>query len=256
LQELLAVAEYLLSDSSFGARLMRFLRASLAVVSASCLLTLGGCFPANGVVDSEPLTFNSLMKSDLNMLAEVHQQQTLGYLEELTGKLYRRNPRELHKVGGATIDSRRQQLFSPLSATEEIDEPDSGVAQLNQVFEEAYRGDRVFVLVAGLRDMVMTAYNNQYEFYLLGAQLDPQKFYNSARNVEILLWRLSRERQTNGQPWLLTNAVGVPVNLSYERLFGKLIAQLDMMALMVAHQRNMRIKNVVRRVATTVFLPV
>jgi len=235
---------------------MRSVRVGLMVVGVPGLITLGGCFPANGVVKVEPFTFDSLIKSDLNMLAEIHQQQTLGYLEELTGKLYRRNPRELHKVGGATIDSRRQQLFSPLSATAADNKPGSGVDQLNQVFEEAYRGDRVFVLVAGLRDMVMTAYNNQYEFYLLGTQLDPQKFYNSARNVEILLWRLSRERQTNGLPWLLTNAVGVPVNLSYERLFGKLIAQLDMMALMVAHQRNMRIKNVVRRVATTVFLPV
>ena len=51
-------------------------------------------------------------------------------------------------------------------------------------FEESYEGDRVLALIEGLRGMVLDAYNGQQEFYLLD-ELDPQKLYNAARNIEI-----------------------------------------------------------------------
>ena len=220
------------------------------------LFLLPGCQSASGPVEHKPFSLESVMKSDLDMLVEIHQQQTLGYLKELTEKLYRRNPRELKKERGATISSRRQQLFSPVAGVDAAGKPGSGVELLGKTFEESYQGDRVLVLVSGLRDMIMSAYNDQRKFYFLDTPLDPQKFYNSARNVEILLWRLSHEHRSNGEPWLLTNALGPQVNISYERLFGKLIAQLDIMAQMVAHQRNIQIKNLMRSVASAVFLPV
>lgn len=224
------------------------------------LLLQPGCQAGAGSgvesVESKPFSLESVMKSDLDMLVEIHQQQTLGYLEELTEKLYRRNPRELRKQPGATISGRRQQLFALVADAGTVGQSGSGVELLGQAFEESYQGDRVLVLITGLRDMVMSAYNEQRSFNFLDAPLDPQKFYNSARNVEILLWRLSHERRSNGKPWLLTNALGPQVNISYERLFGKLIGQLDIMAQMVAHQRNIQIKNLMRSVASAVFLPV
>lgn len=228
---------------------------------------LSGCQPSAGKVKGKAFSIDSVMKSDLNVLVEVHQRQTLVYLQELTRKLYRRNPRELYKVSGASIDSRLRELFP--AGPQSVDQPLHPVAYdtahavplpsvelLNQAFDEAYRGDRVLTLMTGLRNMVMSAYNEQTEFYYLDTPLDPQKFYNSARNVEIVLWRLSHHTRANGQPWLLSNGLGPEVNLSYERLFGKLIGQLDMMALMVAEQRNIQIKNLMRSVASAVFLPV
>ncbi|MDF1817741.1 MAG: hypothetical protein P1U54_03830 [Immundisolibacteraceae bacterium] len=228
---------------------------------------LSGCQPPAGKVKGKAFSIDSVMKSDLDVLVEVHQRQTLVYLQELTRKLYRRNPRELYKMSGASIDSRLNELFPArlVSAGQPLDPvgdatadaiPLPSVELLNQAFDEAYRGDRVLALMAGLRNMVMSAYNEQTEFYYLDTPLDPQKFYNSARNVEIVLWRLSHHTRTNGQPWLLSNGLGPEVNLSYERLFGKLIGQLDMMALMVAEQRNIQIKNLMRSVASAVFLPV
>ena len=226
---------------------------------------LAGCQPSSGKVGSKPFALESVMKSDLHMLVEVHQRQTLDYLRELTGKLYRRNPRELNKIAGATIDSRLMEIFpaqqpggvresagAESGGTEKI----PGIKLLRQAFDEHHQGDRVLVLMTGLRNMVMSAYNDQAEFYYLDTPLEPQKFHNSARNVEIVLWRLSHETHPNGEPWLLSNALGPEVNLSYERLFGKVIAQLDMMAVMVAQQQNIQIKNLMRSVASAVFLPV
>ncbi len=207
------------------------------------------------------------MKSDLHILMETHQRQTLNYLRELTVKLYRRNPRELNKTGRVSLLSRADELFDSGRHIASISNAsDAAVSEitagidprltLNQVFDIEFQGDRVYALVDGLHAMVMRAYNNKESFYLLDQPLDPQRFHNTARNIEILLWRLKSERRPDGSPWLLTNATGHQVNLSYERLFGKLIAQMDMMAVMVAESRNIQIKNLMRQVASAVFLPV
>ena len=252
----------------------------MAFIGLTAIVVMG-CQPVSSSVKNKPFTIDSVMKSDLHILVEIHQRQTLGYLRTLTEKLYRRNPRQLRKVAGATIEGRVAELFSsrlseqrpdaapgrlfsqpsgqPASQSDELDrtlEDTSGVKLLSQAFDEGYQDDRVLVLMAGMRNMVMAAYNNQRKFFYLDSPLDPQKFHNSARNVEIVIWRLSHERRSDGQAWLLSNALGPEVNLSYERLFGKLIGQLDMMALMVAQQRNIQIKNLMTSVASVVFLPV
>lgn len=231
------------------------------------MVMLAGCSAKPDHVQTRPFSIDSLMKSDLHMLVEVHQRQTLNYLRELTGKLYRRNPRELKKSPGASRTARVDELFNSgrYVATAGV-EGDEFVTEIGadtdprlllaQVFESEFQGDRVYAMADGLHAMVMRAYNNKQSFYLLDQPLDPQRFHNTARNIEILLWRLKSERRADGSPWLLTNATGQQVNLSYERLFGKLIAQMDMMADMVAQSRNIQIKNLMRQVASAVFLPV
>lgn len=44
-------------------------------------------------------------------------------------------------------------------------------------------------------------------------------------------------------------------NISLERLFGKLIALQDSLALVIADGNNRRIKNAVNNIATAVFVP-
>jgi hypothetical protein len=104
--------------------------------------------------------------------------------------------------------------------------------------------------------MVFLAYNGKTEFYVTDS-LDPQKLYNSARNVEIAAWKLANARGPGGELLILSNemAGGAP-NLSFEREFGKIIAYQDVMAQIAAQRTNRTIRRVVQTLATAVFLPI
>ena len=105
--------------------------------------------------------------------------------------------------------------------------------------------------------MQRDAYGGEYEFFL-HHEFDPQKLYYLARNIEIASWRLRNKKWPDGRLFLLSSGAdqnGVS-NLSYERLFGKLIALQDHFAYVVADTTNRRIKNVVQSMATAVFFPI
>ncbi len=104
--------------------------------------------------------------------------------------------------------------------------------------------------------MVLKAYNGKQSFYLTD-ELNPQKLYNVARNIEITVWMLSHNRDSRGELFLISNETNGEIdNLSYERLFGKLIALQDSMALIIAESENRQIKTVIQAVASMVFLPI
>jgi hypothetical protein len=114
----------------------------------------------------------------------------------------------------------------------------------------------VLAFIAGLSTMIMAAYNDKAEFYVLD-ELNPQKLYNSARNIEIAVWKLSTTRDGRGELFLLSNEnEGANRNLSFEREFGKLIAQQDTLARIVAEKSNRTIVRAIQSVATAVFLPI
>ncbi len=120
--------------------------------------------------------------------------------------------------------------------------------------KDDYQGDRVMAIMAGLNGMIRFAYDDKSEFFLFD-HLDQQKLYESARNVEILVWRLARSGG-DGKPLLLTNSLpGEAINLSFERLFGKLIATQDMVAGVVALQNERLINRTAQNVATMAFFP-
>ncbi len=225
---------------------------------AFLLMPLLGC-SGNGARESllepRPFQLKDLAKSDIDLVAETHLRQTLALLERLMGKLYRRNPQELRKRGLDDIEQAVKQLFGPdrQPALSEL-RGRRAIESMRQAFRETYAGDRVLALVAGLRGMVLDAYNGQQEFYLPD-ELDPQKLYNAARNIEIAVWKLSNDRDAEGRLYLLTNELtGAVPNLSFERLFGKVIALQDSMAVLVADATNRRIKNVIQSAASAVFL--
>jgi hypothetical protein len=206
---------------------------------------------------SAPGNLKTLAKSDIDMVADAHLQQVEALVKELAIKLYRRNPRELKKAASATVDSRLRQLFN---AERSLDFTEithlQGVPAILLALEPDYAQDRVFPLLVGLLSMLRTSYGNQAEFFLLDS-LDPQQLYNSARNIEVLVWRLKCRLDSQGRPLLLTNSLpDEQANLSYERLFGKLIAHQDMMAHIAAEKWNRVINRVVHSAATSVFLPV
>jgi hypothetical protein len=83
--------------------------------------------------------------------------------------------------------------------------------------------------------------------------LDEQKLFDCARNIEVLVWRLSNTMDASGELLLLSNSrPGEKENLSYERLFGKMIAIQDMMAFTVAGRWDRGVNTVVK---TAVFFP-
>lgn len=197
-----------------------------------------------------------LLKSDIDKVLEVNVEVIDELLKELMHKLYARNPRELKKSPFLNAEESSYKLFSysPGAVHAEFMKM-SGIEALNLSFNEEYEGDRVFIFVAGLRTMIFNSYKYKTEFFMLDS-LDAQKLYNSARNIEVASWKLRKYKNHQGKLFLLSNELhGDETNLSYERLFGKLIATQDNIARVIAGKTGRTISKVITRMATAVFIP-
>ena len=212
------------------------------------LFSLSGC---RNPIDTSVL--DSLAKTNVDMVADTSLRELNHLLEDLLVKLYRRNPRELDKVSGMSIGQRQNQVFDTpgrLIFKELYNQ--QGTAALDLAFNFEYPGDRVFALMTGLIGMIRSSYNWQDEQFMFDS-LDEQRLFDSARNIEVLVWRLSNTRDASGALLLLSNSqTGEKENLSYERLFGKMIAIQDMMAFTVAGRWNRGVNSAVK---TAVFFP-
>lgn len=196
-----------------------------------------------------------LAKTDIDKVSQIHMDQVKTILEELTVKLYRKNPAELQKIRGATIQSRIEEIFScPPGEARELDSKE-GTDAILLGFDPKFEGDRVFAVMFGLYSMLHRSYNGKCELFMLD-YLDAQSLYNSARNIEIFVWRLKTREKKDGSLYILTNDCSSEVqNLSYERIFGKLISLQDTMAKIIS-QRSGRIITQVVQAAGMAFLPV
>jgi hypothetical protein len=123
--------------------------------------------------------------------------------------------------------------------------------------DETYQGtDRVLPFIYGLRKMIMAAYDNHTEFFYF-TSINEQKLYNSARNIEISAWLIAEQRDIKGNLLLLSDSVENETrNLSYQRLFGKMIATQDNLAKIIASKNGRLIKSVVVNAASMMFLPI
>jgi hypothetical protein len=217
---------------------------------------LGGC-SATGhkrQTSSAGSELGYLAKTDIDTVTDIHIRRVEGLLKRLTTKLYRRNPG--HCQGGTpAIESCVAHLFDSQQTYPAL-RGKRGSESIQLAFDEQYTGDRVMALVIGLKTMISAAYGDKKEFFIID-DVDPQKLYNSARNIEITVWRLSQRRQANGELFLVSNELNGRVkNLSFERLFGQLISLQDTMAEIIAEKTQRTIKNVIQRLATAVFLPI
>lgn len=210
-----------------------------------------------GPPQASGFSFKQLAKTDVDRVAEAHLQENLATLRLITEKLYRRNPREWRKVGQPSLEAAVARIFE--NRTDWNFPELRGAASIDSIhlaFRDDYQGDRVLAFMAGMTRMVMLAYNDQTEFYITD-QLNPQKLYSAARNVEIAAWKLSNARNLEGQLYLLSNELDpANRNLSYEREMGRLIGQLDVMARIMADRDGRTIVKVVHNLATAVFLPI
>lgn len=199
----------------------------------------------------------SLAKTDIDDVLDIHVREMRGYLRELMVKLYKRNPRELGKSKYPDINQNINRVFNQVHnwKYEELNNRKS-IDAIYLVFDENFKGDRVFAFIVGLTSMVMSSYGYKDDFYMLDT-VDPQKLYNSARNIEIAVWKLENNLDLKGEFFLYSNSLpGEPANLSYERLFGKLIATQDTMATIIAGKTKRGIKKVIQQMAAAVFLPI
>ena len=218
------------------------------------LLMLSGC-------GGQGFSLKSLAKTDIDMVADAHYQEAELLLKELTIKLYKRNPRYLHSETAAVgqeymIDNRVQQLFGSTGKLYFAELPVLGVDAIELALDPSFEGDRIFALMAGLTSMVRQSYGYQSEFFIY-SDLDGQRLYHSARNLEIAFWRVTTYQDESGVPLILTNSInGEMQNLSYERLFGKLIALQDILAKIIAGKSQRMIKTVAQNVATMAFFPI
>jgi hypothetical protein len=193
----------------------------------------------------------------MDVVGDTHLNQAVSLLKTLTEKLYHMNSKALLKTPGISIENRISQIFQcpppPFPGGQDL----SGWADMIQLgFDPDYTGDRVFAVMLGLYTMIHESYSGNCELFIVDF-LNPQDLYNSARNIEILVWRLSNKRDPDGNLFLETNQCGGPVqNLSFERIFGKLIALQDTMARLEASRNRRIITRTVQQTASMVFLPV
>jgi len=163
---------------------------------------------------------------------------------------------ELGKTPGATIDSQVTRIFQCPPVQMEIPlKGKEGTDAILMGFDPGYQEDRVFAMMYGLYTMLHASYNKKCDLFLLDF-LDAQSLYNSARNIEILVWRLKARHLPSGDLFLATNVCDGPIeNLSFERIFGKLISLQDTMALIVSTRTGRLITDAVH-ITGMAFLPI
>lgn len=223
-------------------------------------LVLAGCAQTGSVGQSvgnfDP---KQIAKADIDRVADAHRREVFASVRVLAEKLYRRNPREWKKGGYASLDDALNHLLDPRTGWRlPALEGKHGTDAILLALSAEYSGDRVAAFIAGIGGMLNTAFDEKTEFFMLD-DLDPQKLYNSARNLEIAAWKLANAKDAAGNLLLLSNEAATPMqagNLSFEREFGKLIGNLDLLAKLIADKSNRTIARVTQSVATAVFLPV
>lgn len=222
--------------------------ASIAIVSAGCQVTVDPNAPT-----ARPFSLGEFIKTDTDSTLELFVEEQREAIGTLIRKLYLRNPRELSKSPGMTIERRIRQVLDFELAPRGLEHLD-GVARLRRALDPNYREDRVYAFASGMTRMIDDAYDGKRSLYLLD-YLDPQKLYHCARNLEIAAWKISHDVGADGKVLLVTNSMAEDeaMNLSYERLFGRMIALQDMAARIVAERSNRTIRYVGQAL---VFLPI
>jgi len=222
---------------------MRYFRCLLPALLS---LSLGAC---------GGYEMRNLAKTDIDLVADEFIEESRNEVRELLVKLYKRNPDQLAVNPGMTVEGRLAQ-FRVARGQLDFAELDGlqGIDAMNLTFAPEFRGDRVFALVVGLGSMLRQAYGFKPEMFIHD-RLNGAALLTSARNVEILLWKLKHTRKPNGEPYLVTYEYrGVIDNLSFERLFGKLIVLQEMMARIAGDRGDRAVTRSVHAVSS-VFLP-
>ena len=199
---------------------------------------------------------NQFAKTDFDRMADLEIRENMESLKILALKFYKRNPSQLKKSTQDNVEKMVNWIFNGDHNNEfEQLQNKKDVECLNLVFDESFNGDRVLALMIGLKTMLLESHGNKTDFYLFD-KLDPQNIYNVARNIEVVVWKLSTKKMENGEPFLISNSIsGNEQNLSFEREFGKIIGRSDYFAYTLSEKTERTITRAVQSVSTRLFLP-
>jgi hypothetical protein len=203
-------------------------------------------------------TLNQIAKTDFDRMADVELEENTQSLRTLMLKLYKRNPNQLAKSTSDKAEAMVDWVFDgELQHHWQFKEIDNkqGTDAISLTFDSNFEGDRILPFIVGLQTMLAKAHGNKKEFYLTD-NLDPQRIYNVARNIEIAAWKLSNARNADGNLYLISNEINdKDRNLSFEREFGKIIGRTDLYAIALAEKSQRIISRVMQSLATAAFLP-
>ena len=200
---------------------------------------------------------SNIAKTDIDIISEIHVNNANGYIEDLIIKLYKINPIYINK--NEKFDSVSQVIIDIFKEVDIKNIDKSGQENINLIlkgFEKDFNGDRIYYICKGLYGMVRASYNYKNKFYLTDQKLDAQKLMNTAINIETLIWRLSNSKHNNKLLIKTNNINAGKINLSFERLFGKLINNQENMARIVSSQQGRIIQNAAKGIVSTIFLPI
>src|SRR3990167_2435403 len=144
-------------------------------------------------------TINQLGKSDFDRMADVEIRENTESLRLLMLKLYKRNPHELQKSTSDVAEKMVNWVFDGSAQHHFQFAEINNLQDTNAIFlafNPDYNGDRVLPFIVGMHTMLLKAHNDKTDFYLTD-NLDPQRIYNVARNIEIAAWKLSNARDVN-----------------------------------------------------------
>jgi hypothetical protein len=198
--------------------------------------------------------FGDIAKTDVDLVVEAHQREVLGYLRLLALKLYRLNQGEWLKSGSPDAEASVNRMFEKRHNWKFPElKGATGADAIYLSLDESYRGDRVLAFTVGLSSMVITSYGGKYDFFVVDS-LDAQKLHNSARNIEIAAWKLYQSRDKQGNPLIKTGNPNNPTqNLSFERIFGKVVAVQDLISRIIAQKTQRGVKSTIQFL---MFLPI
>ena len=228
-----------------------YLKRSLFAVIAFLLVILNTGCSSSGDVQGRSFEIGSVVRNDIDLVSETHQMVVFAAIKELAIKLYKRNPREWKKEGHESLEMAVETMTG--DPFPEVDGKIS-IESLRLTFDEEYQGDRVKAFIVGLETMVLASYDDHRSFYIHN-MLEAQKLYDSARNIELASWLIRTKYNSNDELFLLSTGGTEEINLSFERLFGKMINAQDMMAQIMADRTHRQIKNVIQQIATA-FIPI
>lgn len=231
--------------------------AAVLLLSFLGFALLDGCVTRVSPKGEKELQFDPryFAKSEIDRVIDTNRAEVMHGLRRVAEKLYRRNPSDWRRGGQVSLEAAVNRLFAPNAQFPELQGRREGAAAL-YAFSPVYSGDRVMAVMVGLIGMVDAAFEHKDDFYVLD-DLDEQKLYNCARNVEIAVWKMSSTRTTGGQALLISNELDPNnPNLSFEREFGRVVGLLDFMSKIVADKRGRTVTRFSQSLATAVFLPV
>jgi hypothetical protein len=200
----------------------------------------------------------NIAKTDIDIVTEIHAKNAKEYIEELVIKLYKINPvyiqnnKEFSNVSEVIID-----IFKDVNKNKIDKTGKENIDFILKGFSDEFDGDRIYYIAKGLFGMINASYNYKKKFYITDKNLNSQKLMNTSTNIETLVWRLSNTKGKNNVILIKTNNIANNnINLSFERLFGKLINNQENMAMIISSQEGRMIHKAAKGIVSSIFLPI